>query len=214
MRRPRSSPKSSVAVHRHGAPTSAAARLSFVVSLSFAFCALNGNAARCEDRPPVFSWVGMYMGASLGGAVPLHAGERLQATSGFGAPAFDLYPSGVTRPGVTVGVQAGYNWQRGPFVWGFETDLSLLDGRRGPQGFSPPRPPMFPAFRRIHARVQFEREFLREHSRARRLRMGPLALLSDGRRRRGRRERSGDLDARRGRTRWRFSTRPGRNPRG
>ncbi|MBG0798630.1 carbohydrate porin [Methylocystis sp. L43] len=144
MRRPRSSPKSSVAVPRHGAPTSAAARPSFVVALSFAFCALNGNAARCEDRPPVFSWVGMYMGASLGGAVPLHAGERLQATSGFGAPVFDLYPSGVTRPGVTVGVQVGYNWQRGPFVWGFETDLSLLDGRRGPHGLFPASPTYVP----------------------------------------------------------------------
>ncbi len=90
----------------------------------------------------------MYMGASLGGAVPLHAGERLQATSGFGTPAFDLYPSGVTRPGATVGVQVGYNWQRGPVVWGFETDLSLLDGRRGPTGAyltSPayPAPPVF-----------------------------------------------------------------------
>ncbi|MGZ9409231.1 MAG: outer membrane protein, partial [Methylocystis sp.] len=86
----------------------------------------------------------MYMGASLGGAVPLHAGERLQATSGFGAPAFDLYPSGVTRPGVTVGVQVGYNWQRGPFVWGFETDLSLLDGRRGPHGLFPASPAYVP----------------------------------------------------------------------
>ncbi|MGJ0534427.1 MAG: carbohydrate porin [Methylocystis sp.] len=144
MQRPRSCPTSSVAVPRHGAPTSAAARLAFVVSLGFAFCTLNAKAARCEDRPPVFSWVGMYMGASLGGAVPLHAGERLQAASGFGAPVFDLYPSGVTRPGVTVGAQVGYNWQSGSIVWGFETDLSLLDGRRGPQGLFPASPAFVP----------------------------------------------------------------------
>ncbi|PPC88765.1 MAG: porin, partial [Methylocystis sp.] len=76
----------------------------------------------------------MYIGASLGGGFPLHRGERLQAASGFGSPVFDLYPKGVTRSGVTVGAQAGYNWQHGSFVWGFETDLSLLDGRRGPTG--------------------------------------------------------------------------------
>jgi hypothetical protein len=73
----------------------------------------------------------MYLGASLGTAFPLHAGERLQAGSGFGSPAFDLYPSGVTRPGVTVGAQTGYNWQSRPWVWGFETDF-----RRG--GFATP----------------------------------------------------------------------------
>jgi high affinity Mn2+ porin len=76
----------------------------------------------------------MYLGASLGTAFPLHASERLQAGSGFGSPTFDLYPSSVTRPGVTVGAQTGYNWQSRPWVWGFETDFSLLDGRRGPNG--------------------------------------------------------------------------------
>ena len=86
----------------------------------------------------------MYIGASLGGGFPLRAGERLQATSGFGSPIFDLYPPSVTRPGVAVGAQAGFNWQNGPWVWGFETDLSLLDGRRGPTGAytaSPAYPP-------------------------------------------------------------------------
>ncbi|MEF3367818.1 carbohydrate porin [Methylocystis sp. 9N] len=91
-------------------------------------------AAAADAPPPVFNWAGMYLGASLGAGFPLHTSERLQATSGFGSPAFDLYPAGVARPGVTVGAQAGYNWQEGPWVWGFETDFSLLDGRRGPNG--------------------------------------------------------------------------------
>ncbi|WP_084679222.1 carbohydrate porin [Methylocystis sp. ATCC 49242] len=95
---------------------------------------LAAPAARAEAPPPVFNWVGMYLGASLGAAFPLHGGERLQAGSGFGSPVYDLYPAGATRPGVTVGAQVGYNWQDGPWVWGFETDLSLLDGRRGPNG--------------------------------------------------------------------------------
>jgi len=101
-----------------------------------------------EARPPVFNWAGLYVGASLGAGLPLHDGERLQAGSGFGSPAFDLYPDSNTRTGVTAGAQAGYNWQTGPWVWGFETDFSLLDGRRGPGGLfvssaAYPSPPVF-----------------------------------------------------------------------
>jgi len=91
-------------------------------------------AARAETPPPIFNWAGMYLGASLGVGFPLHGGERLQAGAGFGSPVFDLYPARVARPGVTAGAQLGYNWQEGPWVWGFETDFSLLDGRRGPSG--------------------------------------------------------------------------------
>jgi high affinity Mn2+ porin len=100
------------------------------------FCALFAplSTRASEAPPPLFNWAGMYLGASLGAAFPLQTGERLQASSGFGSPAFDLYPSSVTRPGVTVGARTGYNWQSGPWVWGFETDFSLLDGRRGPNG--------------------------------------------------------------------------------
>jgi high affinity Mn2+ porin len=132
----------------HRATAIAVAHAFFIFFLDFAFCALS-SSARAEDAPPpVFDWAGLYMGASLGGGFPSHRGERLQATSGFGSPVFDLYPPSVTRPGVTVGAQAGFNWQRGPWVWGFETDLSLLDGRRGPTGTylaSPayPAPPVF-----------------------------------------------------------------------
>ncbi|MBM3654353.1 MAG: hypothetical protein FJX06_16295, partial [Alphaproteobacteria bacterium] len=85
-----------------------------------------GSTARGEDAPPpVFNWAGLYVGATLGGGFPLHAGERLQATSGFGSPIFDLYPPSVTRPGVAVGAQTGFNWQNGPWVWGFETELVI-----------------------------------------------------------------------------------------
>lgn len=91
-------------------------------------------ASAQEAPPPVFDWAGMYLGASLGAGLPLRTGERLQAGSGFGSPVFDLYPPSITRPGVTVGAQVGYNWRSGPLVWGVETDFSLLDGRRGPSG--------------------------------------------------------------------------------
>ncbi len=134
MHRKRYHPASSAAGIGLTAPESAVACVFFVVLLGFALCALSSSARAADTAPPVFNWAGMYIGASLGGGFPLHRGERLQATSGFGSPAFDLYPDSVTRPGVTVGAQAGYNWQRGSWVWGFETDLSLLDGRRGPTG--------------------------------------------------------------------------------
>ena len=94
--------------------------------------ALAANAA--DAPPPIFNWAGLYLGASLGVVDPLHRGERLQAGSGFGSSIYDLYPTSNTRTGVTVGAQVGYNWQRGHWVWGFETDFSLLDGRRTPNG--------------------------------------------------------------------------------
>lgn len=100
-----------------------------------------------EAPPPVFNWAGLYMGASLGAGLPLHGAERIQA-GGLASPAFDLHPGSAARPGVTVGAQAGYNWQSGAWVWGFETDFGLLDGRRAPTGLfvaSPlyPAPPVF-----------------------------------------------------------------------
>ncbi|WP_442755097.1 carbohydrate porin [Methylocystis sp. JAN1] len=101
-----------------------------------------------EAGPPLFNWAGLYVGASLGAGVPLHGGERLQAGGGFTSSTFDLYPNSNSRTGVTAGAQAGYNWRSGPWVWGFETDFSLLDGRRAPNGLfiaSPvyPAPPVF-----------------------------------------------------------------------
>lgn len=93
------------------------------------------GAAADQPSPPVFNWAGMYVGPSLGVGVPLHGGERLQAESGFTSSTFDLYPPSITRAGVLAGAQAGYNWQSGRWVWGFETDFGLLDGRRGPTGY-------------------------------------------------------------------------------
>ena len=96
---------------------------------------LSSFPAKAADAPaPIFNWAGLYLGISSGAGIPLHRGERLQAGSGFTSNAYDLYPASNTRIGVTVGAQAGYNWQRGPWVWGLETDLSLLDGRRTPNG--------------------------------------------------------------------------------
>lgn len=148
MLRPRSCPHSSAVAVRPRTRAIGAARGVAIFLVGFAV-GVQSSGAQAEDAsPPTFNWAGLYMGASLGGGIPLHGAERLQAKSGFGSPVFDLSPPGVTRPGVAVGAQAGYNWQKGPWVWGFETELSLLDGRRGPTGIylaSPafPPPPFF-----------------------------------------------------------------------
>jgi len=111
----------------------------FPLGMSCSF--LTPIAAYAADAPPpASSWAGLYMGASLGAGIPLHAGERLQAGSGFGSPIYDFYPKSNTRTGITTGLQTGYNWQQGPWVWGFETDFSLLDGRRTPHGAFPTSP--------------------------------------------------------------------------
>jgi high affinity Mn2+ porin len=97
--------------------------------------------AFAQAPPPQFlSWQGLYVGGSLGAGISLHGGERLQAGSGFTSSAFDLYPPGGERPGVSFGAQAGYNWQEGPWVYGVETDLSFLDGRGGRSGVFPAPP--------------------------------------------------------------------------
>lgn len=106
-----------------------------------------GAGALCVAAPaPVAAqaapvdWAGLYLGLNLGAGFPLHGGERLQA---LGARA-DLFPHSATRPGVTFGAQAGYNWSQGPWLWGVETEFGLLDGRRSPSGVfaggSPPAP--------------------------------------------------------------------------
>lgn len=85
-----------------------------------------------DDAPTV--WAGAYLGVNLGAAIPLYSGERLQAIEATRGEAFDLFPDGRTRTGVTVGAQAGYNWQIGRLVYGLETELNLLDGQGGKSG--------------------------------------------------------------------------------
>jgi len=109
-----------------------------------ALLAPGAGAARAEAArdalaaaPPAFTWAGAYVGMNFGGGVPLHVGERLQAVGGFATPAFDLYPVGRERAGVSFGAQAGYNWQIGRLVYGVETDFGFLDGRGGRGGVFP-----------------------------------------------------------------------------
>ena len=69
-----------------------------------------------------------------GGAAPVNRSETLQGVSGIVGPGYDLNPPSNERAGVTFGATVGYNFQHGPIVYGGETELNFLDGRRAPAG--------------------------------------------------------------------------------
>lgn len=94
------------------------------------------SAAPPEGR----DWRGLYLGAAAGGSIPLDRSETLQAASGLIGPQYDLHPPSQERGGIVFGGLVGYNFQSGHVLLGAETELNLLEGRRGPSGtfFAPP----------------------------------------------------------------------------
>jgi outer membrane immunogenic protein len=96
-------------------------------------------AADLAAPPPAFTWTGFYLGANAGGV--LSPGNPAFQSQGFGSSAFDLPANGGAKVGFTGGFQAGYNYQIGSLVPGFETDFNYLgncrDAYRGaPRGSS------------------------------------------------------------------------------
>ncbi|MGE3245752.1 MAG: outer membrane protein [Beijerinckiaceae bacterium] len=83
------------------------------------------------QAPPIFTWTGFYAGANAGWAGAMSHN-----------PAFTVLPAGtvfgglgkLNSGGVAAGVQAGYNWQTGPLVFGVEADIQYtgLHSRLGP----------------------------------------------------------------------------------
>jgi len=96
------------------------------------------------DSGGAANWSGMHLGVMAGAGIPLQRSESLQAVGGLLGPQYDLHPPGLERAGVTFGANLGYDFQRGPFVYGVETELNLLDGRRAPSGLFP-APPAYAA---------------------------------------------------------------------
>lgn len=96
-----------------------------------------------ENKPPLFSWAGMYLGMNSGVGVPLHPNEHLHANGGRDIQTIDLYPSSHVRTGITFGAQAGYNWQKDYLVYGVETDFNYLDGWGGGKSGFYPTPAFF-----------------------------------------------------------------------
>lgn len=85
---------------------------------------------------PAFTWAGFYIGANIGGALT-PANPRLHAI-GFPSSGFDLVPGGGPKASFTGGLQAGYNFQVGPYVMGFETDFGYLGNCRSGTFAAPP----------------------------------------------------------------------------
>jgi outer membrane immunogenic protein len=104
-----------------------------------AFTAVSAYAADPAARAappvlaaPVFTWTGFYLGANVGYAWSPSTGDLDGFTPGSAANAvqfgnnvprtFDLQ-----REGVVGGVQLGFNFQNGAFVWGVEADAQAAD---------------------------------------------------------------------------------------
>ena len=78
---------------------------------------------------PVFTWTGLYLGANAGAWFAPK--NPIYEAIGFPGAGFDLVPNGGGQNvGATVGFQAGYNYQIGSLVPGFETDFNYLSNCR------------------------------------------------------------------------------------
>jgi outer membrane immunogenic protein len=79
------------------------------------------------------NWTGFYLGGNIG-----YAFDGSETAQTVGTPGFvGLIPGGIVpdqlklrREGVIGGIQAGYNFQAGRAVFGFETDIQGLDARK------------------------------------------------------------------------------------
>jgi outer membrane immunogenic protein len=80
-----------------------------------------------------FTWTGFYIGANVGwGFVDSDVvGVHDNVGVVFGAPTFLGNFGSLDGDGVTLGVQAGYNWQVGGWVFGVEGDINWADINSG-----------------------------------------------------------------------------------
>ena len=82
-------------------------------------------AYKAPVAPPVmlYNWTGFYIGGHVGG---LWSSKDWTEVPPFAVPGFPATAS--TDPdGFLGGVQAGFNWQTGPWVWGVEVQWSWAD---------------------------------------------------------------------------------------
>jgi len=118
-------------------------RLASLALASVSTLALSAGA-RAQGTPPVYNWTGFYIGANAGGAWGRSGtSTSLPCNNTTVPPAYLCRPGDpgeapgvavdgtgkVSGTGFTGGVQAGYNWQRGHWVYGLEADFGALDLR-------------------------------------------------------------------------------------
>jgi outer membrane immunogenic protein len=78
---------------------------------------IGGNGAAWV-QPPASNWAGFYLGGNIGSGVARDATAFGFAAVGMSIETFRLSPDGING-----GIQAGYNWQAGNWVFGLEADI-------------------------------------------------------------------------------------------
>jgi high affinity Mn2+ porin len=98
--------------------------------------AMSVAAARAAEPapPPAFTWAGLHVGVNAGVGFPVSSAGRVKAVGGFVPEGPELFAPGRDRAGPAFGAQIGYDWQKGPLVYGLETELNFLGLRRGDDG--------------------------------------------------------------------------------
>ncbi len=76
--------------------------------------------------PPVYTWTGLYWGGNVG-----YSWGRAKNDANVG---FVTFSESEKIEGVIGGLQTGYNYQFGAWVWGFETDIQA-SGQKGDSTF-------------------------------------------------------------------------------
>lgn len=105
------------------------------IAITVAVAGLIGTSAFAADlpikapppvAPPPFSWTGFYVGATVGyGWRTLDNTASIVQTSDFNFPVSFAADYTINKVrGLIGGIEAGYNWQSGNFLFGIETDFS------------------------------------------------------------------------------------------
>lgn len=106
---------------------------------------LHGNAQAAFAYSPT-SWTGLYVGANLGGISDHSSESGFYPSGGFGSYCFGNntfigtaacnFANSQTATGVIGGLQIGYNFQTGNWVYGLETDFDFSSARKTTTGSS------------------------------------------------------------------------------
>jgi outer membrane immunogenic protein len=104
--------------------------------------ATSAGAADMTARPaygappvPVYTWTGLYWGGNVGYSWGTAKDDATESTTVLGGTNVTTTSQSQNINGVIGGVQAGYNYQFGTWVWGWETDFQA-SGQKGGSTFN------------------------------------------------------------------------------
>jgi outer membrane immunogenic protein len=79
----------------------------------------------------IWNWTGLYLGINLGYGFGKSETDALFSDASMGTPLFATASSS-KADGLILGVQAGYNWQAGGWLFGLEADIQATNQHAGP----------------------------------------------------------------------------------